>query len=73
MIHILWLNSIPAEYNVAAVDRGLKAETGRDGMIACQPGVGERIKATMLCRAVWPWDPLILSRVKKEAAQEAEE
>lgn len=70
MIHFVALNSIP--HHVAAVDRGLKAGLGC-WSIACQPGVRERISATMLCRAAGPWDPLILSKVKNEAAREEEE
>lgn len=45
----------------------------RSWRIACQPGVRERINAIMLCRAAWPWDPLILSKAKSDAAEEVEE
>lgn len=71
-IHFMSLNSIPAEYNVAPVDRGLKAEMGR-WRIACQPGVRERINATMFCEAVWPWDPLILTKRGPQEEEEEEE
>lgn len=68
MINFVPLNSIPAEYNVATIDGGLKAEMGH-WRIACQPAVRERINATMSCGAVRPRDPLILRKVRNEEEQ----